>query len=339
MGRACGPMVGLNLSPLAVGRTVPRANVRRRAAALAFLGLALVCQVAAARAQQSAFTQRMIGSDVQFSYTFRDADSASHNLVFQLPSADIEAAMALFRDYSIPQLYGHVEAALAREAKQAGVTLQAKRVGDGMSFVIFADSAAKRDAFNARMDGIIETARQAWLRKHARRAVGPAIHMDYPEATRRNVPGLRSVAKALAAQTPGADDRTRLARALNFVQAIPYDDLTDPRTTGGIEYAPPAAMFKLNRGDCDSKTVALAAILRTLTPDRRLLFVTLPQHVALAVDLPPREGDAAVTHGGRHWLLLEPTGPAVVPPGQVAPTTAWYIDRPNEVMYFEMKEP
>ncbi|HKU94205.1 MAG TPA: hypothetical protein VJR58_02960 [Vineibacter sp.] len=332
-------MVGLDRLPIAVGRVVPARGALRRAATLACLGLVLACSAPAALAQQSAFTQRAIGADIQFSYTFKDADGASHNLVFQLPSADIEAAMALFRDYSIPQLYGHVEAALAREAKQAGVTLQAKRVGDGMSFLIFADSAAKRDAFNARMDDIIETARQAWLRKHARRAVGPAIHMDYPEATRRNVPGLRPLARALAAQTPGADERSRLARALNFVQAIPYDDLTDARTTGGIEYAPPAAMFKLNRGDCDSKTVALAAILRTLTPDRRLLFVTLPQHVALAVDLPPREGDAAVTYGGRAWLLLEPTGPAVVPPGQVAPTTAWYIDRPNEITYFEMKEP
>lgn len=332
-------MVGLNLSPIAAGRTGLAMGALRRAAPLAFLALAVVCHVPVALAQQSAFTQHTVGSDVQFSYTFKDAGGAPHSLVFQLPSGDIEAAMVLFRDYSIPQLYGHVEAALAREAKLAGVTLQAKRVGDGMSFVILADSAARRDAFNARMDDIIETARQAWLRKHARRAVGPAIHMDYPEATRRNVPGLRPVAKALAAQTPGVDERTRLARALNFVQAIPYDDLTDPRTTGGIEYAPPAAMFKLNRGDCDSKTVALAAILRTLTPGLRLLFVTLPQHVALAVDLPPREGDATVPYGGRNWLLLEPTGPAVVPPGQVAPTTAWYIDRPNEITYFEMKEP
>src|SRR5262249_14958724 len=143
-------------------------------------------------------------------------------------------------------------------------------------------------------------------------------------ATRRYVTGLRTVTQALAAQAPANDDRTRIAHALNFVQAIPYDDLTDPRTTGGIEFAPPPAMFKLNRGDCDSKTVALAAILRTFTPGRRLLFVVLPQHVALAVDLPPQEGDAAVVHDGRNWLLLEPTGPAVVSPGQVAPTTAWY---------------
>jgi hypothetical protein len=69
-----------------------------------------------------------------------------------------------------------------------------------------------------------------------------------------------------------------------------------------------------------------------------MLFVVLPQHVALAVDLPPREGDVSVTYDGRPWLMLEPTGPAVVPPGHVAPTTMWYIERPGEIAWFEMKE-
>jgi hypothetical protein len=315
-----------------------RSDWIRRVAAAAGLGVMVACGASAAEAQQSAFNWRQAGSDIQFSYAFKDADGVAHSLSFQLPSAEIEAAMALFRDYAMPQLYGHVQAALEREARHAGVTVQTRHKSGGVSFVVLADSAAKRDAFNARMDDIIESARQSWLRKHARRAVGEAIHMDYPEATQRYVAGLRPVANALSSQTTGLDERARLARALNFVQAIPYDDLIDPRTTGGIEFAPPPAMVKLNRGDCDSKTVALAAILRTLTPARRLLFVTLPQHVALAVDLPPREGDATVVYGGRTWLMLEPTGPAVVPPGQIAPTTAWYIERPGEITFFEMKE-
>ena len=324
--------------PAIAGGAALMAAWKRLAVALASLSLAMACVAPVAGAQQKAFSQRPAGNDVRFSYVYKDAEGTPRNLAFQLPSADIEAAMELFRDYSIPNLYGHIEEALAREAKRAGVILQARRVGEGASFQVLADSAAKRDAFTARMDDIIEGARQEWLRKHARRAVGPAIHIDYPAAAGRYVPGLRPVATAQSAQAPAADDRVRIARALNFVQAIPYDDLTDPRTTGGIEFAPPPAMFKLNRGDCDSKTVALAAILRTLTPGRRLLFVVLPQHVALAVDLPLQEGDVAVTHDGRPWLMLEPTGPAVVPPGHVAPTTMWYIERPGEITWFEMKE-
>lgn len=304
------------------------------------LGLAAAIVVAApvADAQQMTSAQRQVGADVRFSYVYRDAGGAEQHLAFQLPSAEIEAAMVLFREYSIPNLYGHVEEALAREAQRAGVVLQSRRVGDGASFQVVADSAAKRDAFAARMDAIIETARQEWLRRHARRAIGPAIHIDYPAATRRYMPAVRPVVDALAGQSGPADVRTLTERALNFVQSIPYDDLIDPRTTGGIEFAPPPAMFRINRGDCDSKTVALAAILRRLTPGSRILFVVLPQHVALAVDLPPRDGDAAVTYDGRRWLMLEPTGPAVVPAGNVAPATMWYIDRPGEIAFFEMKE-
>jgi hypothetical protein len=313
----------------------------RRAAAAVIVGCCLLVTAAvpAALAQQQSFAQQPVGNDVRFSYAYRDAEGASRRVSFQLSSADIEAAMVLFRDYSIPQLYGYIEAALDREARRAGVILQSRRVGEGASFGILADTAAKRDAFSARMDGIIARARQEWLTRQARRAVGTAIHLDYPVAARRYVAMLKPVAKALSMQGPGTDDeRSRVGRALNFVQSIPYDDLIDPRTTGGIEFAPPPAMFKINRGDCDSKTVALAAILRTMTPGRRIVFVTLPQHVALAIDLPPHEGDAAVMYDGRPWLMLEPTGPAVVAPGQVAPTTAWYIERPGEIVYFEMKE-
>lgn len=311
-----------------------------RMAAALMLGFCLTVATGSpvAQAQQQSFAQQPVGGDVRFSYTYRDAAGASRNVAFLLRSADIEAAMVLFRDYSIPQLYGHIEEALEREARRAGVILQSRRVGEGASFGILADTAAKRDAFSARMDGIIAEARQGWLRKHARHAIGSAIHMDYPVAARRYVAILKPLASALSADMSGTDDRARVGRALNFVQSIPYDDLIDPRTTGGIEFAPPPAMFKINRGDCDSKTVALAAILRTMTPARRILFVTLPQHVALAVDLPPHEGDAAVTYDGRRWLVLEPTGPAIVAPGRVAPTTAWYIDRPSEIVYYEMKE-
>lgn len=311
----------------------------RRTAALSFaLCLAFASGVVAAGAQQTSFAQRPAGGDIRFAYDYRDAEGVARSLVFQLPSAEIEAAMALFRDYSIPNLYGHIEAVLGREAQNAGVTLRATRVGDGASFRIHTSDATKHAAFGARLDDIIENARQEWLRRHARRSVGPAIHMDYPEATRRYVKGLRQVAAALSSQMPGADERAQVGRALNFVQAIPYDELVDPLTTGGIEFAPPPAMFRLNRGDCDSKTVALAAILRTLTPKRRVLFVVLPQHVALAIDLPPQPGDATVAHDGQTWLMLEPTGPAVVPPGQVAPTTTWYIERPGEIAWFEARE-
>jgi hypothetical protein len=302
------------------------------------LGAVLAVAAPDASAQQSAFGYQPAGAAIRFHYAYTDAASTAQHLAFRLPAAEIEAAMALFRDYAIPHLYLHIEQALRREADRAGIALHASRSERGASFRIVADSAAKRDAFEARMDGIIDAARRVWLDKHARRAVGSAIYVDHPEAARRYVAAMVPVAQALRAQAPTDDVRAQVARALNFIQAIPYDDLLDARTTGGVEFAPPPALLRLNRGDCDSKVVALAAILRTLTPRLGLLFVVLPQHVALAVDLRPGEHDIAVVHGGRSWLLLEPTGPAVVQPGRVAPTTAWYIDRPGEVALVEMKE-
>ncbi|HJQ60015.1 MAG TPA: hypothetical protein VJ890_24125, partial [Vineibacter sp.] len=146
------------------------------------VAMALAIAVPAAVAQQTAFAQLPAGGQIRFSYNYRDAAGSAQRLAFELPSADIEAAMALFRDYAMPHLYLHIEQALRREAQRAGVTLQATQKGDGASFRILADSAAKRDAFDARMDGIIAGARGEWLRKHARRAVGSTIYVDHPEA-------------------------------------------------------------------------------------------------------------------------------------------------------------
>ncbi|QQS12022.1 MAG: hypothetical protein IPK81_21260 [Rhodospirillales bacterium] len=288
-----------------------------------------------ARAQMTASSQRVVGGAMEFSFAFRDAAGAARTLAFRLPVAEVDAAMALFRDYSIPHLYLEIENAVLAEARRAGVTLRVTRVGQGMSIRFAPETQPGAAAFQARLDDIVDGARNRWLARHTRRADGPAIHMDYRAATARYTAAVRPVALALAAQLAGADDRARIALALAFVQSIPYDDLVDPRAAGGIEFAPPPAMFRIAKGDCDSKTVALAAILRTLAPGRRVAFLTLPQHVALLVDLPPAPGDAIVRHAGRDWVALEPSGPAVVPPGHVAPTTAWYFDRPAEMVVHE----
>ena len=46
-----------------------------------------------AGAQQVAFDHRSWGSDVEFSYRFRDAARREHALSFRIPERDVETAM------------------------------------------------------------------------------------------------------------------------------------------------------------------------------------------------------------------------------------------------------
>jgi hypothetical protein len=134
------------------------------------------------------------------------------------------------------------------------------------------------------------------------------------------------LARALVASAGDADERGRLALALSFFQAIPYDELRDRVRNGGYDFAPPPTLLDINRGDCDSKAVALACVLRAVMPARLSAMATMPGHAILAVDVPWREGDAWVRRNGRVYIALEAAGPAMAPVGRVSPQTARYLD-------------
>ncbi|MES2643610.1 MAG: hypothetical protein V4850_29260 [Myxococcota bacterium] len=112
-----------------------------------------------------------------------------------------------------------------------------------------------------------------------------------------------------------ADLRAYAERALSFVQALPYEAVT--RAT----FAPPLALLREQRGDCDEKATLYAALLRAAAPGLAVAVVTLDQHAIVVLGLPPRGADRAVTVDGATWLVAEPAGPAQHPLGALSPKT------------------
>lgn len=55
-------------------------------------------------------------------------------------------------------------------------------------------------------------------------------------------------------------------------------------------------------------------------------MVFVPGHALLAVDLPAKPGDVTLNWQGQNYLLLEPTGPATLPAGQIASTSKTLVD-------------
>ncbi|MGE0425901.1 MAG: hypothetical protein AB7O88_26815 [Reyranellaceae bacterium] len=297
------------------------AAVTRRAA----IGGALAASIAGigpATAQQLAFQQRPAGAMVDFSFTWRDFEKRDRRIAFRLPTAEVEAAMDSFRTFSITDLYRHVQAAAIEAGRREGVTVTTRYAGEAVDFAMQGDPARVR-RFNQRLPVILDNARGLYLVNHYRRAEGNEIYVDHAAAARHFGPILRPAADALRAL--GGEERALVTHALNFVQTIPYDDFHDPRTAGGLDFAAPPAMFKINKGECDSKSVALGAILRTLAPSLQLVFVTLPGHVFVAASLPPHKGDDLVRHGGRAYVALEATGPDLAPVGVAGQRSAGFL--------------
>jgi hypothetical protein len=172
---------------------------------------------------------------------------------------------------------------------------------------------------------------KSYLEAHLRRRVDEhRIMVDFAAATLALQGPMTAVARALGA-TPNVEnsDRARIALALAFFQEVPYAVLEDKDRRGG-DFLPAPALLAQNRGDCDSKAVALAAVLRTYAPSRRLVVVTMPEHAILAADLPAEPGDQTIRQQGRQYVALEAAGPALAPVGRVGGHTAKYLREGRE---------
>ncbi|WP_051277987.1 hypothetical protein [Solimonas flava] len=150
------------------------------------------------------------------------------------------------------------------------------------------------------------------------------LSVDIAEVVRRNRARVRPVAQALraAAAARGRDADWTMRAAIALVQTgLLYRRPAlseDGRQILGF-YPPPRALEQ-GYGDCDTKAALLAAILQNLG-DTPLVGVHVRRHYLLGLAATPRAGEAAITHGGRPWVLLEAAGPAQRAPGRIADST------------------
>jgi len=206
-----------------------------------------------------------------------------------------------------------------------GARIDIKRTSDGVRWTVEARNQ-DLDPLTRKVEARLRKSQHDYLARHLRRMVGERrIVVDFAAATSAQQGPLRAVAKALGDMPDvTSEDRGRVQLALSFFQAIPYATLDDAQRQGG-DFLPASALLAENRGDCDSKAVALAAVLRTFTRFRKLAVVTMPGHAILGVEMPAEPGDATIRQGGRSYVALETAGPSILPVGRVGPIATRYL--------------
>jgi len=308
-------------------------SLRRRAVLAGGAGLAVSLSFPAA-ARQLSFQRQRYADQSQYRVRWLDHEQRERDITFALSAAEIDQAARLFREFSLEGMREYLESAIRLTAAGwAEVTLQIERrtmAVDtmGISYRLNGPQHLLADA-NQQVKLTIEQNKARYTSAYLRRVEGNTISVDYVAAARRYARALWPLAQAMLAIAGGADERARVALALSFFQAIPYDELSDRVRNGGYDFAPPPTLLDINRGDCDSKAVALACVLRAVAPGRRSAMATMPGHAILGVDVPWREGDAWVRRDGRVFIALEAAGPAMAPVGRVAPQTARFLDAQN----------
>jgi hypothetical protein len=295
---------------------------------------ALLASVGAASAQQLEFRPVTRSGDIRLSYRWLDHAKREFATSFTLTRKDVNDAEASFRDFSIEAMWQVVENDMRREAEQASrdVRVHFRRQGNNIAWNVEGRDRATIDMVSQRLGQRLRTSQSAYLARHLRRPVGDRmVIVDFAAATSVLQQPMRPVVRALSeANGVGGDDRARVGHALAFFQGIPYDALDVTARQGG-DFLPAPALLAQNRGDCDSKSAALAAVLRSYVPSRKIAMVTMPGHAILAINLQPEPGDRMIRADGRTYVALEAAGPHLFPVGQVAPDTERLLSSRNGV--------
>ena len=288
----------------------------------------------AVAAQQLDFKRISRSGDELLGYRWKDWAKHDYTVAFTLTRDAIKEAEASFRDFSMDAMWRTLEADLRDEVEKFGngARIDLKRNIDGLHWTLKARDQKEADLLSQKVSARLERAQQVYLKLYLRRMVGEhRVMVDFGAAASAMQNPLRAVAKALGDVPDVAnEDRARIALALGFFQEIPYAVLEDKQRRGG-DFLPGPALLAQNRGDCDSKAVALAAVLKTFTRFRKLVMVTMPGHAILAVDLPSQEGDWTVRSGGRQYVALEVSGPVMAPIGRVGNITSKYLRDAREI--------
>ncbi len=285
-------------------------------------------------AQQLAFQKERSTEYASYAYRWLDFHGNEHSLEFSLENRQLDKTPNLQPTFQPALAQRYVTVALLKAARQvdpkrAHIDITPRK--DSIEVEVRSRSEQQAQVIHAQLQKRQQEAYVEYLNDHYytqfitplnEQAVKPD-HVRYIlETTEALIPLSQAFYEKLEEDS---DAREYFNLLLSWVQSIPYDTLEDRTGSNGSGFSPPSQILSQNMGDCDSKSVITAAILRAFLPSTPLVMVLLPDHALLGVALPPRGNELTVVNKGTTYVLMEPTGPALLPFGQVAPTTRQFL--------------
>lgn len=296
------------------------------------LTITLVCMFLifqTASAEQSGFAYSNSRASHNFSFQWQ-LEEQSYHLEFSIDNALFDAMPTTRPAFSNDMLQRHMEIALLQNAKNLDVTqarVEVFRRNQELQYrVISRDKVLAQQTLD-NLEKQAEESRLAFLDSNYftpyESAMGiQAIKHDHAKYAANSVDGLMPVVEAIKEmQANPNDSREFIAISLSWIQSIPYDTLESRVSSNGAGYVSPRDLLTQNKGDCDSKTTLLAALLRAYSASVRQHLVLLPEHALLAVAIRPKPEDTIITQDGVKYVLLEAVGPAYFAIGEVADTS------------------
>jgi hypothetical protein len=300
--------------------------VTKKKNTLTFVGLVMAVVLASfANADQVAFSKAKQPAGLHFSYQWLDSFAQTQNLEFTLPTNQQGKYTHKRFVKNLAQQYVYIElhkAARKIDPREARITIK-RRTQNNIKVEVSSRSeqmlkkwqqAMRQSETRAFDNYLLDNYYSRFTSYLGQEAIKPD-HLRYITENKRP---LLPIAQAIYDTLPvNTESRVYINLLLSWVQSIPYNELEDRMTSNGAGYLPPLGIITHNHGDCDSKSVLMASLIRSLLPDVPMVMIYLPQHALLGISMPVRTNEPTYTFEGIDYLLMEPTGPALSPLGEI----------------------
>tara|TARA_R110002167_G_scaffold55053_6_gene156674 strand:+ start:896 stop:1852 length:957 start_codon:yes stop_codon:yes gene_type:complete len=279
--------------------------------------------------QQLSFAKSKQNKELSFNYTWSDHQDQTRDITFTLPLRQVNTQNHKKFIPDLAQQYVYIElhkAARKIDPREARVQIQHR--GQDILIQVTSRSDKLFAKWQRSMDQSKKKALDQYLQdnyySHFQTYLGQqAIKPDHLRYIEENTASLQPIAQAVYDKLPtNSETRSYVNLMLSWVQSIPYNELKNRLTSNGAGYLPPLSVVANNQGDCDSKTVLMASLIRSLLPEVKMTMIYLPNHALLGIALPFRTNEQTLDIEGVDYLLMEPTGPAKIPLGEIANRSA-----------------
>lgn len=276
--------------------------------------------------QQLSFNKTKIDNGYQFKYQWNDFNNTAQTMSFVLSQ---EGLFNRFRNFKTYQ-NSYAQKSILRRIKKyfrknplSGVQIVYQQQHDQFSIEAKGvDRALVKNAYQEIKDVEVKIT-QDYLKETYYQAFTThdqisGVKVDHVSIANAAVIDLKPLKPIILDIVSIKNIRKATNYVLSFVQSIPYNTLESRMTSSGAGFNPPLQVLWENQGDCDSKMTLTASLLRALMPRIAMVLVFIEGHAFIGINIPAAPGEVTIEHEGIHYLLAEPTGPALLPLGTLA---------------------
>lgn len=296
-------------------------------ASIACTGLLIVNS---ADAKQMQFTQQTIETSRLFTYRWKDINNEAQTLQFSLLNELIKSMPSTGAAYR-PQLAQRaIKSQLLAYAKTVDprmAKINIKQQGAQISISVSANKPGVAQEITDKLGELQKQAQMEYLQNNFylpfKNHYGQkAIKHDHARYAQLSVEGTKAIVEAIKTSIENPNNfREFINFTLGWIQSIPYNTLEDRVSSNGSGFASPRELIISNRGDCDSKSTLMAAIIKAYAPNADVRMIFLPKHALLGIKMKPSKKDRSIEIDRKDFVLLEPTGPAFYMLGEIAPSS------------------